>query len=240
MNKQNYYDTIATRWHAITGRRGGAFKELILNDALLSAMPGIAGKTLLEIGCGNGYFMPLLLRRFSGQVPGALFRTDVSPAQLRIAEKQFPIEACRYETLDVYRSFPAALPPADLIFSSMVYNEVNAPGLQNGIRESARLLADDGLIITCVLHPLFIQKQQERGVLRKKGNVWLLPGAEGLELPVVPRSLEQYRAVFEANRLTFETREIYGNEQLYKVKPKLRELKDVPVALVVRSCKNPD
>lgn len=128
MNKQRYYDTIATRWHAITGRRGGAFKELILNDALLSAMPDIAGK-------------------------------------------------------------------------------------------------------------MFIQKQQERGVLRKKGNAWLLPGAEGLELPVVPRSLEQYRAVFDANRLTFEIQEIYGNEQLYKVKPKLRELKDVPLALLVRSRK---
>lgn len=237
MSKHPYYDTIATRWHAITGRRGGAFKELVLNDALLSAMPDIVGKTILEIGCGNGYFMPLLLRRYSGQVPGALFRTDVSKAQLRIAEKQFPIEACRYETLDVYHPFPAMLPSADLIFSSMVYNEVGAPGLQNGIRESARLLSDDGLIVTCVLHPLFIQKQQERGVLRKKGTAWMLPGAEGLELPAVPRSLEQYRAVFESNRLTFDTQEIYGNEQLYKVKPKLRELKDVPVALVVLSVK---
>ena len=60
----------------MTGYAGGAFKELALNDALLSHLPGIEGRSLLELGAGNGYFMPLVLRRFSGQIPAAIVVTE--------------------------------------------------------------------------------------------------------------------------------------------------------------------
>ena len=33
-----YYDGIAKRWHETTGYKGGAFKELVLNNILLEKL----------------------------------------------------------------------------------------------------------------------------------------------------------------------------------------------------------
>jgi len=33
-----YYDAIAKQWHEATGYKGGAFKELVLNNILLEAV----------------------------------------------------------------------------------------------------------------------------------------------------------------------------------------------------------
>ena len=61
-----YYDHIAKHWHAATGYTGGAFKELVLNNLLLEKIASIDHCAILELGAGNGYFLPLVLRRFSG------------------------------------------------------------------------------------------------------------------------------------------------------------------------------
>ncbi len=31
-----YYDKISSKWHKITGYKGGSFKELILNNKIIS------------------------------------------------------------------------------------------------------------------------------------------------------------------------------------------------------------
>jgi SAM-dependent methyltransferase len=63
----SYYDTLAKKWHAATGDKGGAFKELVLNDLLLRKLPPLGGRSILELGAGNGYFLPLALRRLGWQ-----------------------------------------------------------------------------------------------------------------------------------------------------------------------------
>lgn len=57
-----YYDSIAKRWHEATGYKGGALKEFVLNDVLLGKIKGINGHSILKLGAGNGYFMPMVLR----------------------------------------------------------------------------------------------------------------------------------------------------------------------------------
>jgi hypothetical protein len=79
-----YYDRIAKQWQTATGYKGGAFKELILNDLLIDKIPGIIGSAILELGVGNGYFMPLLLRRFSGQKYARMVLTDQSGKMLQL------------------------------------------------------------------------------------------------------------------------------------------------------------
>jgi hypothetical protein len=79
-----FYDRIAKQWQTSTGYKGGAFKELILNDLLIDKIPGIIGSAILELGVGNGYFMPLLLRRFSGQKYARMVLTDQSGKMLQL------------------------------------------------------------------------------------------------------------------------------------------------------------
>ena len=60
-----YYDSIAKKWHEITGRSGGAFKHFVLNQSLLDAIGSVDGKATLELGAGNGYLMPMRRLRVS-------------------------------------------------------------------------------------------------------------------------------------------------------------------------------
>src|SRR5262245_34221692 len=119
-----YYDNIAKHWHETTGYKGGAFKELVLNDLLLEKLPGIDQCTLLELGAGNGYFMALVLRRFSGQVPSRIIVTDQSQRLLDLAQRHFRLPDAEYQALDVGRPLPFADDQFDIILASMLFNEV--------------------------------------------------------------------------------------------------------------------
>ena len=188
-----YYDEIARQWHAVTGYAGGAFKELALNDALLRHVSGIEGRAILELGAGNGYFMPLVLRRFSGQTPAAIVVTDQSEALLRIARTQFRLPGAIYQRLDVRQPFPFAAGEFDVVLASMLFNEVPNAGFRHALQECRWVLAPDGLLLMAVLHPEFVHSLDERGVLKPaRGGVLTMPGADRLRLPVVIRSLATY------------------------------------------------
>jgi hypothetical protein len=101
-----YYDRIARAWHKATGRHGGALKRLVLNDLLIGRISGVAGKSILELGAGNGYFMPILLRRFSGQRPERVIVSDQSSALLDIARRYCRVPEAEYLQLDVRSRFP--------------------------------------------------------------------------------------------------------------------------------------
>ena len=164
-----YYDKIATKWHKYTGYKGGSFKELILNEKVISKVGEIKSKNILEIGIGNGYFMPLLMKRKSGQVPNKISLTDISLKNLEIAKKNFKVPNSIYKRLDLYKRFGFEDSTIDLIISNMVFNEINSRGLLNGIDEITRVLKQGGQFIISVLHPDFIQSSK---IL--KGNLSVL------------------------------------------------------------------
>src|SRR3954464_2485232 len=116
-----YYDSIAKQWHEATGYKGGAFKELVLNDILLAKFPAIDSRSILELGAGNGYFLPLVLRRFSGQVPAEVVITDKSEKLLQIAQRLFRIANATYQVLDVCKPFPFLEQRFDIIIASMIF-----------------------------------------------------------------------------------------------------------------------
>ncbi len=72
---------------------------------MLSHINTIAGSAILELGAGNGYFAPLLLRRFSGRLPARLIISDQSLALLTIAQSTFHIDDAEYSIIDVQEPF---------------------------------------------------------------------------------------------------------------------------------------
>ncbi len=229
-----YYDKIASQWHKITGYKGGAFKELILNKKVISLIDDISGKSLLELGAGNGYFMPLLLKKKSGQVPQNICITDVSFKNLEIAQKHFRLKNAKYQRLDVYKLFKLEDDSFDLIVSNMMFNEVKKPGLENGLKECKRVLRDQGQLLISVLHPDFIRKQMERGVVKNNR----MNSKNGLKVPVTLTGLADYTELLEDLGMNYELKEIYGNQKLYNMKPKLKEISEIPIALIInaRTC----
>jgi SAM-dependent methyltransferase len=234
-----YYDNIAKRWHEITGYRGGPFKELVLNRILLDQVPGIDNRSILELGAGTGYFMPLVLRRFSGQVPSAIFITDKSRQLLEISRKYFRSENAVYQYLDVAEPFPFTDGQFDLILASMLFNEVTASGFKKALAECHRVLAPGGLFLIAVTHPDFIGGLKKKGMLKPaRDGTLTMPGTGSLRLPVVIRSLENYRKSLREAGFGFQEEEACPTEEVIHRKAGLRSAWKVPVALVFACSKS--
>ena len=234
-----YYDSIAKRWHETTGSNGGAFKELVLNSILLEKLPGIDRRSILELGGGNGYFLPLVLRRFSGQVPSSITVTDLSPRLLEIAQRHFRMPDAGYQVLDVRKPLPFDDGQFDLVIASMLFNEVPSRDFRNALSECYRVLSSAGLLLIAVTHPDFIDSLRKRGLLKATPEgVLTMPGSGSLRLPVVIRSLDGYRSGLQAAGFQYEEEEGYPTPEVLDAKAGLRNAWKVPVALVY-SCKRP-
>jgi SAM-dependent methyltransferase len=229
-----YYDRIARKWHAVTGSRGGALKDAVLNDLVLSRLPDLAGLSVLELGAGNGYFLPLALRRSSGRGPARVVITDQSSALLRIARQAFRIPGAEYHPLDVRGPFPFEDKRFDLIVANMLFNEVPGAGFRNAARECYRVLASGGQLLATVLHPAFVESLARRELLRRvPGGGLTMPGAAGLRLPVVRRTAEEYRQAFARCGFAIQAEDVSATPAVLDAKPGLREAGDVPLALLL-------
>jgi SAM-dependent methyltransferase len=229
-----YYDRIAKKWHDVTGSSGGPLKALVLNDLLLDRLPELAGRSILELGAGNGYFLPLALRRFSGQVPARVVVTDQSAAQLQIARRAFRVPDAQYLVLDVRGAFPFDAGAFDLIVAGMLFNEVPHAGFRRAARECHRVLAGGGRLLATVLHPAFVDSLGRRGLLRPGPQRGLtMPGAEGLRLPVVRRAAAEYRRTLEGCGFEFSASDVRATPEVLAARPGLREAGDVPLAMLI-------
>jgi SAM-dependent methyltransferase len=234
-----YYDRYARLWHTVTGYQGGAFKEHVLNDVLLGKLPAIHDGSILELGAGNGYFMPLVLRRFSGQIPSSITITDCSDQLLKIAQKEFFIPGAHYQRLDIRSPFPFENNRFDIILASMVFNEIPPQGFDNALRECYRTLSDGGLLLIAVTHPDFIDGLHKRGLLeRSTGNTLTMPSTGSLRLPVIVRPLKIYRNDLEEAGFRYDEEDVYPTVKVLNEKSGLRDVGRVPLALVFKCSKS--
>jgi SAM-dependent methyltransferase len=227
-----YYDKIASHWHKITGYSGGAFKKHVLNERILSKLISIEGKSILELGAGNGYFMPFVFRKFSGQQPSQVFVTDVSTKMLELAKKHFPVEGAEYRQLDVRGEFPFSDESVDIIMAAMVFNELSRAGLRKALMQCSRVLKHDGRCIVTVLHPAFVRSIAKRERLNKSRGMLTMPGSGGIRVPVVVRSKPEYESLLTENGFELDCEEIYANKKVLNDKPGLSKAGKVPIAVI--------
>ncbi|HEU5344784.1 MAG TPA: class I SAM-dependent methyltransferase [Ktedonobacterales bacterium] len=228
-----YYDRIAKQWHRVTGHHGGAFKRYVLNDCLLGKIEGIAGRSILELGAGNGYFAAIMLRRFSGQQPARLVISDQSQAQLDTAQTTFFLQDAEYAQLDVQQTFPFADASFDLILAIMLLNELTNTALRAALCESRRVLAPGGRLLAAVPHPAFIHALARKGALTDFGHgLFIMPSAEGLRLPVSRRSEQMYLDTLGASGFAVVAEPISADAKTLHAKPGLKLPHATPLALV--------
>jgi SAM-dependent methyltransferase len=229
-----YYDRIAHLWHRETGFHGGAFKRHVLNAELMQCFDHLAGISILELGAGNGYLMPLVMERYSGQVPHEVWITDASESLLEIAQRSNRIADARYAVLDIRHKFQFEDERFDLIIASMVLNEIGNRGLKNAVQEAHRVLRRNGRLVVAITHPGFVFDLKKRGeILRGKRGVLTMPGAGRLRLPIAIRSVDRYRKVLYAAGFEFQEKDLYATEQVLNEKPGLKKVKDIPIALIL-------
>lgn len=234
-----YYDRIAKKWHYITGYQGGVFKKLVLNDFLLNIISTVSGLSILELGAGNGYFLPLALRRFSGQIPSRVVITDLSQSLLTIAQRYFRVPNAEYMLLDVRAKFPFPDEAFNLILATMVFNEVSTAGVRKALSECHRVLSGAGSLVMTVTHPSFIKSLSERGLLSRDAKGTLtMPGVDGLRLPVVKRSERKYKLLLKEVGFSYYDNNVSATREVLNLKPGLRKTGGVPLALVFNCTKD--
>jgi ubiquinone/menaquinone biosynthesis C-methylase UbiE len=233
-----YYDSIAKQWHKTTGYRGGEFKRFVLNDLLLENIPDIEGQSLLELGAGNGYFMPLVVQKYSGKTSARLVITDESSRLVEIAQKNFRIADAEYRVLNVVKPYPFADQTFDCILATMIFNEVSTPGLRKALAECFRVLSPGGRLLITVSHPDFVNSLRKRRLLkRNEKGILTMPGSGQLKLPVVVRKTEVYRQALKESGFTFEEQSVYPSQEVLNAKAGLRHAGNIPLALMFRCSK---
>jgi len=108
--------------------------------ALLDALSFPAGATALEVGPGDGAFLPELARRFA-QVSAL----DNSPAMLELARERCVREGLNNVHLQLADALQTPQEPADCVVLNMVLHHFAAPA--EAIRQLARLVKPGGSLL---------------------------------------------------------------------------------------------
>ena len=82
VSKYTEYDTFATSWNREVGNAGAWHQKYDIDPLLFKLLGNIKEKTILEIGCGNGYFARILARK--GAKVSAF---DISPKLIKFAKQ---------------------------------------------------------------------------------------------------------------------------------------------------------
>jgi ubiquinone/menaquinone biosynthesis C-methylase UbiE len=211
-----------------------------VNDVVLSKVLSIDGKAILELGAGSGYFMPMLLRRYSGQRPRRVVISDQSRSQLAVAKRFFRIDAADYMQLDCRSRYPMSNATVDLIISMFVFNEVTNSGFERALAECYRVLSVTGRCLFVVTHPEFIVSQDHRGEILWNRRVGMALSSHGIRLPTVMRSVDSYLQRIQNAGFRCQSENLFASDKVMNEKPGLRRAGRVPIAWVLDLTKSPD
>jgi 2-polyprenyl-3-methyl-5-hydroxy-6-metoxy-1,4-benzoquinol methylase len=134
---------------AAFGEQGDLARRELLNPAMLSLIGDVTGKTVLDVGCGQGYFARMLAKR------GAIV-TGVEPAipfiQYAIEREQDEPLGIQYHQADIC-AINAKLPLFNVVVANMVLMDI--PDLNGAFDACFAALQPDGHLVFSIIHPCF-------------------------------------------------------------------------------------
>ena len=212
-----YWERNAATWTLLARQGWDVYRDAVNTPAFLALLPDVAGKTGLDIGCGEGHNTRLLAAR------GArMFAVDVAPSFARAAAEMEP------ETGGIRYAAASALElpfgPGRFDFATAVMVLMDVPDHALALREIHRVLRPGGFLQFSILHPCFfppyrrlvrtasgeaVMVELGRYFERVDGKIerWLFSaapveakaGLEPFEIPVFHRTLAEWiNAVVEA------------------------------------------
>ncbi len=148
-------ETIAARWNAIAsnwdaryGEEGDKFRVHLLNPALLDILGDVAGKHILDAGCGNGYLCRMLARRGAKMVG-----VDLSSGLIEIARSREPELGIVYHVGSIAHMSFLADDSFDAVVSVCVLMDTR--DYEEALGEMHRVLMPGGILAAATMHPCF-------------------------------------------------------------------------------------
>ncbi len=144
------------------GDEGDFARQHLLNPALFALVGKVAGKKILDAGCGQGYLCRILARQ------GAIV-TGVEPAEVwyryALEQEQRKSLGITYlqEDLSLFTSHKNTF---DIVIANMVFMDI--PDYETAVHNCIATLKTGGNFIFSILHPCFEESARE---WNKKGYV---------------------------------------------------------------------
>ncbi|SEN96843.1 Methyltransferase domain-containing protein [Mesobacillus persicus] len=163
--KQNIYDDeVFFKEYTAVRKSGTTYNDFIEQPAIKSLMPSLEGKSVLDLGCGNGQFASYCVDRGASKVLGV----DISKKMLELAKQENNHEKIEYlcspiEDLDLSNQ------TFHVIVSSLAIHYIK--DYSNLIKTITKLLAKDGEFIFSTEHPIVTaRKDMDNWVKDEEGN----------------------------------------------------------------------
>jgi ubiquinone/menaquinone biosynthesis C-methylase UbiE len=254
MQKSLYQDKIfANYWNERAGDNGEAYKRYVLDPLMFKLVGDFKDKVVLELGCGNGYLAPKLLK----QSPKRIIMMDISEHNLEHAKARCNDPKISFLLHDATEPWKVGSSNIDIVYSNMMLNEVE--NIKTPIEEGFRVLRGGGVFVFSVTHPawdLFVYAQEKAGLPSKKikdlgGYFWrgfskfIMSGdsrnkpelrekynqefeVEHYHRPIADYFEQLVQAGFVVNRLL----EPELTEELLQNNPRFADYKDNPIGLI--------
>lgn len=232
----NHWDIVAEKYSA-ENHQGKSFHARIYLTAVNKLLGDVAGKHILDAGCGDGFFSLELARK------GALVTAiDGSDAMLNIAKRKHFHGNIQYHKMDLTRKLTFEDGLFDIVVANMLLMDI--PDIELFVFETARVLKRPGDFIFSITHPCFFLsdwKEDENNIkIYKKIGNYLEERVEELNFwgktLHYHRPLSKYMAALEKNGMYMSSfREPVPPEELIELYPEQEYHCRIPSFLVIRA-----
>lgn len=148
MAKSLYQDeAFANYWNDRAGEAGEVYKRYVLDPLMFKLVGDFEDKTIIELGCGNGYLAPLLLE----QQPEQIIMTDISKYNLQHAAEKCRDPRVSFLEQDATEAWKVEAASIDIVYSNMMLSEIE--DIETPIHEAFKALKDGGVFVFSVTHP---------------------------------------------------------------------------------------
>lgn len=145
---REFWDDVAKDWRIQVGTEGDVNRRLNSDPVLWKLLGKVAGRRILDAGCGTGY----LTRQLSDR-GAAVTGVDLSEEMIAIARSDHPDLDFRIESVTRLESI------GDGSFDAVVANYVlmDVPDLDGAVEAFYRVLRPEGIAVLIFSHPCFPQ-----------------------------------------------------------------------------------
>jgi len=258
--QSKYQDPVfAEYWNKRAGNHGEGFKRYLLDPIMLQKIGNLSHKTIMDLGCGNGYLASKLLE----QHPKKIILMDISEHNISYAKEKTKSDSVDFIVADATKPWNIPSDSVDVVYSNMLFNEIE--NLKTPMEEAYRVLKNKGVFIFSVTHPawdLFIYAQEKAGVPSKKikglhgyfqrGYAKYIMGSDSKTNPDLAKEYQEefevkhyhrpisdyFQELIHAGFTVQSMIEPELSKALTDDNPRFLDMKDIPISLIFIGVKN--